>query len=39
MASGAGVSRLVLVHTNSRLDGDEVKRRAIGHAGETFPGG
>ena len=38
MAARARVSRLVLVHSHSRLDGDEAREKAIGHAGEIFPG-
>ena len=38
MAARAGVSRLVLVHSHSRLDGDEAREKAIAHAGEIFAG-
>jgi ribonuclease BN (tRNA processing enzyme) len=38
MASRAGVSRLVLVHSNPRLDEVEAKTRAIGHARELYSG-
>jgi ribonuclease BN (tRNA processing enzyme) len=38
MAARAGVSRLVLVHSNPRLEDDEAKNRAIAHAQEFYSG-
>jgi ribonuclease Z len=38
MASRAGVSRLVLVHSQPRLDDEEAKSRAIAHAEEIYSG-
>lgn len=38
MAERAGVSHLVLVHSQPRLDDDEVKRQAIDHAHEEYSG-
>jgi ribonuclease BN (tRNA processing enzyme) len=38
MAARAEVSRLVLVHSNARLDDDDAKNRAIAHAQEAYSG-